>query len=238
MAVSAAADSGCGAELHATGGVLVLGQDRVPIARSRGVYELTARLVHGGAGCSGGTGVTLGEELDPFNLERAPKELRLTRKPTEEEQTRHRLAGHQPHKAWCSFWQTSACRAEERCTATQKAAPAPTCRSWRWISFTWDKGGAYPNCFFHEEWGVRLTYHSDDIGALGEAENLDKLEAVIGLRFQVVRKARLGRGAADDKEALLLNRILSVTADRILIEPDPRHAWLVIAALGLLGVKS
>eukprot|EP00971_Amphidinium_carterae_P232483 4613764-Amphidinium_carterae.1 len=88
------------------------------------------------------------------------------------------------------------------------------------------QGGAYPNCLFHEEWGVRLTYHGDDIAALGETEILDKLEAVIGLRFHVVRKARLGRGAADDKEAMLLNRILSVTADGVLIEPDPRHAWL------------
>eukprot|EP00971_Amphidinium_carterae_P049205 969665-Amphidinium_carterae.4 len=65
----------------------------------------------------------------------------------------------------------------------------------------------------------------------GEAESLEMLEAGIGLRFQVVRTARLGRGAADDREAMLLNRILSVTADGILIEPDPRHAWLVICLL-------
>eukprot|EP00971_Amphidinium_carterae_P342618 6481986-Amphidinium_carterae.2 len=38
----------CGVELHAAKGFLVLGQDRVPIARRRGVYEHSARLVPSG----------------------------------------------------------------------------------------------------------------------------------------------------------------------------------------------
>eukprot|EP00971_Amphidinium_carterae_P047031 926155-Amphidinium_carterae.1 len=63
MAASAAADSGCGVDLNATGGFLVLGSDSIPVARRRGVYELTARLVPSGclvpataAGCSRGRG--------------------------------------------------------------------------------------------------------------------------------------------------------------------------------------
>eukprot|EP00971_Amphidinium_carterae_P228941 4541788-Amphidinium_carterae.2 len=99
------------------------------------------------------------------------------------------------------------------------------------------QGGAYPNCFFHEQHQVRLTYHGDDIVLLGGEQGLDVVEPVIGRRFQVVRKARLGRDRGDQTEATLLNRLLRVTAEGILIEPDPRHAWLIVVALRLLGAK-
>ena len=67
------------------------------------------------------------------------------------------------------------------------------------------------------------------------------MEAELRKHMLVQRKALLGPDPSDDKHAMILNRLVSYVDDpygvksRITMEPDPRHAQILVHELGLSG---
>ena len=59
----------------------------------------------------------------------------------------------------------------------------------------------------------------------------------LGKHFELVVKATLGPEVGDDKQASLLNRLLTWEDSRLLWECDPRQIDLAVAELGLVGSK-
>ena len=53
-------------------------------------------------------------------------------------------------------------------------------------------GKATPCVFFHKEKNVRAVVHGDDFTILGKVEELDWLRQMIGQRFEVKFRGRLG----------------------------------------------
>ena len=63
------------------------------------------------------------------------------------------------------------------------------------------------------------------------------MEAYLSKHMLVQRKALLGPGANDDKHASILNRLISYRVggekNCMAMEPDPRHAEILVEELGL-----
>ena len=82
--------------------------------------------------------------------------------------------------------------------------------------------------------------HGDDFMLVAEEPELLRLEAELQKHMILKQKALLEPDEADDKTASFLNRLLTYRVDAygecsIEIEPNPRHAKLIIRDLGLEG---
>ena len=60
----------------------------------------------------------------------------------------------------------------------------------------------------------------------------------LSTKFELEIKYKLGPDDKDDKQAMLLNRVITWTPEGIYWEADPWQIELVIAELGLVGGKS
>ena len=67
----------------------------------------------------------------------------------------------------------------------------------------------------------------------GVADSLDRYEAAMKEAFDIKVKGRLGTEDNDDKDMRVLNRIVRISGDALLYEPDPRHVELLARDLGL-----
>eukprot|EP00971_Amphidinium_carterae_P351355 6492072-Amphidinium_carterae.1 len=99
------------------------------------------------------------------------------------------------------------------------------------------QGSGYPCCFSCPQTHIMLVYHGDDIVVVGPLDSVLVVEAKIAERFSLVRKALLGHGTKDDRQATLLNRLIHIEGDTLYLEADPRHLDLIQAGLGLRGAK-
>ena len=103
------------------------------------------------------------------------------------------------------------------------------------IAMGFEQGKASPCCFKHVGWNVQVVVHGDDFTALGNSRGLDKYEQAMSKAFEVKLKGRLGYEKGDESEMRVLNRILRVTSQGLLYEPDPRHVELLLNALRVEG---
>ena len=106
------------------------------------------------------------------------------------------------------------------------------------VQMGFQQGVASPCCFSHSGWGVQVVVHGDDFTALGNAKGLDLYEAAMKEALEVKLKGRLGTEQGDETEMRVLNRIVRVTSQGLLYEPDPRHNELLLRALDLEHSKS
>ena len=95
------------------------------------------------------------------------------------------------------------------------------------------KGVSAPTCLCVMEPHIDLAYHGDDIAILALKQDVDRVIARLQEFFDLSVKAILGFEPGDDKQAKLLNRILTVQDQELIVEADPRHAELIVANLGL-----
>ena len=78
-----------------------------------------------------------------------------------------------------------------------------------------------------------MVVHGDDFTALGLDEDLDYYETELAKNFELKIRGRLGEGCAGDNQIRILNRIVTLTAEGLTYEADPRHADLLCASMGL-----
>ena len=80
--------------------------------------------------------------------------------------------------------------------------------------------------------------HGDDFTFVGPRDDLEKIEEQMKEKYQLTRGAFLGPGPQDDKEGMVLNRVVRWCEDRIEYEADPRQAEKFVYELGLEGATS
>ena len=100
-------------------------------------------------------------------------------------------------------------------------------------------GGQSTPCIYHDPTtGMKLVFHGDDVAIEGYEDDLDTFTSHLGKHFELVVKATLGPESKDDKQACLLNRLLTWIEEGLLWECDPRQIELAIAELGLHDGKA
>ena len=97
------------------------------------------------------------------------------------------------------------------------------------------KGGvANPALFHRSDDGCRGGVHGDDFAVVGSRRALDRMGKTLSGKYSMRESHRLGFGSHCERHAELLNRIVSVGTDSaVRIEPDIKHAELVLRDLGL-----
>ena len=126
-----------------------------------------------------------------------------------------------------------------------RTASANWMRDWQ---ATLEEGGykvgvANPALFHRSEDGSRGGVHGDDFAVVGSRRALDRMGKTLSGKYSMRESHRLGFGSHCESHAELLNRIVSVGTDSdgrryVRIEPDIRHAELVLRNLGLEGSKA
>ena len=101
-------------------------------------------------------------------------------------------------------------------------------------------GDANPALFHRSDDGSRGGVHGDDFAVVGSRRALDRMGKTLSGKYSKRESHRLGFGGHCERHAELLNRIVSVGTDSdgrryVRIEPDIRHAELVLTDLGLEG---
>eukprot|EP00969_Alexandrium_andersonii_P205244 9069122-Alexandrium_andersonii.AAC.3 len=102
-------------------------------------------------------------------------------------------------------------------------------------SFGFIRGRASACCFYHPGRGARCVAHGCDFIFVGHDADLDWVQHQMEVRFLCKIQGRLG-GAADLKEAKLLNRVVRWAPEGCRYEADPRRAeQLLRDVLGAAG---
>ena len=105
------------------------------------------------------------------------------------------------------------------------------------VQWGFRKGQASPCIFYSEELNVRVLVHGDDFVAVGSRANLDilqkKLESVYESKTQ-----RIGWEKGRSREARVLGKIITLTNEGALLEPDPALLEEVIHLLDMSGASS
>ena len=91
--------------------------------------------------------------------------------------------------------------------------------------------------------GSRGGVHGDDFAVVGSRRALDQMGNTSSGKYSMRETHQFGFGSHCESHAKLLNRIVSVGTDSdgrryVRIEPDIRHAELVLRNLGLEGSKA
>ena len=92
----------------------------------------------------------------------------------------------------------------------------------------------------HPTRNIVCSVHGDDITVAGPKPELDWFEAILKESYELTIGGRLGPGPKDDKEVIVLGRVIRWTDQGIEYETDPRQAEKLISELQLDGdaVKS
>ncbi len=96
-------------------------------------------------------------------------------------------------------------------------------------------GDASACVFHHKERNLRCSVHGDDLTTVGSKVNLDWFRRELEKRYELKEPHRIGPGPEDDKEALVLNRVVRWTAAGLEMEADPRQAEKLLRDLKLDG---
>ena len=76
--------------------------------------------------------------------------------------------------------------------------------------------------------------HGDDFLSEGRIEGLQKMNFSLGKSFQVKAEI-IGPDPGQQLEARALNRVIRWEETGITLEPDPRHAEIMVEQMGLKG---
>ena len=100
-------------------------------------------------------------------------------------------------------------------------------------SIGFKRGQAFPSLYHHKERNIYTLVHGDDYVSVGDKGELRWLKQQLESTFEI-KTDLLGR---DDQElktsGKILNRLIRVDKDGWKLEADPRHAELLIEALGV-----
>ena len=103
-------------------------------------------------------------------------------------------------------------------------------------------GRANPALFYNKQRDSRGAVHGDDFYVLGGRTAVDHIASVLAAKYDMRESYRLGFGAHCKSAARVLNRVVSLHFQNgrkvVQIEPDARHADLIIRTLGLDGDKT
>ena len=112
--------------------------------------------------------------------------------------------------------------------------------SGRMIDAGFIQGMASPCVFHHPARNIVCSVHGDDFTAAGSKPELDWFEATLKESYELTVSGRLGPGPKDDKETIVLGRVIRWTDQGIEYEAHPRQAEQLISELQLEGdaVKS
>ncbi|CAK0909302.1 unnamed protein product, partial [Prorocentrum cordatum] len=105
-------------------------------------------------------------------------------------------------------------------------------------------GVSCPCAFTNSDGSSSGVVRGDDFVFEGEEWQLDAMGAELRKHMLAQRKALLGPDPSDDARATILNRLMSyvggdiAAGSRIAMEPDPRHARVLVHELGLGGAGS
>ena len=124
------------------------------------------------------------------------------------------------------------CARLNRCLYGTRDAPA------RWEAFLtaqlkqmgFVRGKASPCCFRHVTRDLRCIVHGDDFVFVGPEAELRWAQKRMEASFLVKVIGQLGGDSGDLAELRVLNRIFRWTSDGILLEADPRHQEILVAA--------
>ena len=106
------------------------------------------------------------------------------------------------------------------------------------IELGFSQGTSSACVFRHAERHIMVSVHGDDFTCSGPRPHLQWLEAGLRSRYELTVGARLGPGKSDDKEGLVLNRVVRWTAQGLEYEADPRQAEKLIRDTQLQGANS
>ena len=98
-------------------------------------------------------------------------------------------------------------------------------------------GAASSSVFHHPTRNIACSVHGDDLTAAEPKPELDRLEAAPKKSYELTVGGRLGPGPTDDKETIVLGRVIRWTDKCIDYEADPRQVENPLAELELDGEK-
>ena len=97
------------------------------------------------------------------------------------------------------------------------------------------RGSAAPVAFWHPERDLACVVHGDDFILTGEDEDLDWIEALMHSWFEIKVRARLGGDEKDDKEVVVLGRVVTWRSWGYEYQADPKHRNILLEKFGLGG---
>ena len=86
--------------------------------------------------------------------------------------------------------------------------------------------------FYHPERDLSGVVHGDDFTFCGLEEDLKWIEKLMESWFEIKVRGMLGMDDSDDKEIVILGRIVRYTKDGITYEADPKHRRLILEYFG------
>ena len=96
-------------------------------------------------------------------------------------------------------------------------------------------GDASACVFYQKERNLCCSVHGDDLTTVGAKVDLDWFRGELEKRYELKEPHRLGPGPGDDREALVLNRVVRWTTEGLEMEADPRQAEKLLRDLKLDG---
>ena len=100
------------------------------------------------------------------------------------------------------------------------------------------QGVSCPCVFRHSQRAIVITVHGDDFTSVRSEPDLDWFEATMRESYELTAQPRLGPGAEDPKEGLILNRVVRYTEHGLEYEADPRQAEKLILECGLVDANT
>ena len=101
------------------------------------------------------------------------------------------------------------------------------------LSLGFVKGLASPCVFHHPEKRLTTSVHGDDFTTTGPKVHLDWFEHQREAVYELSKGGRLGPGLEDDKEGLILNRVVRWTESGLEYEADPRQVEKLLKETGM-----
>ena len=86
--------------------------------------------------------------------------------------------------------------------------------------------------FYHEERDIALAVHGDDFTFCADEEDLWWIRDLMASWFEIKVRATLGEDSYDDKEVMILGRIVKWKEGGLEYEADPRHRSEVMKYFG------
>ena len=99
------------------------------------------------------------------------------------------------------------------------------------------RGKSSPCTFYSSKLDARIVVHGDDFTILAQEDTIKYVADEMAKRYKLKLRGILGPDSWDNQEITLLNRVLRWTPSGIIYEADPRHAEMIISALGLQDSK-
>jgi len=87
--------------------------------------------------------------------------------------------------------------------------------------------------FYHSERDISCVVHGDDFSFCGLEEDLIWIQDLMKSWFEIKVRGLLGSDEKDDKEVVILGRIVKWNEDGISYEADPKHRRLILEYFGL-----